>query len=358
MPQAPLADTVFFLHGESAAVTESIAQYLEMRGAETALLGRLEDLKLRDDVEGVLVVHYSGAVGLAAKLPLLKKRYSLLRVLLLHEFVERGRIDHTLLAHVDHMLEKPFSKSSLEKALTQFGFHPLTGKNVFLFAPGPDTTEASLLARLGATVLTRLPDSGVKLPIEIAVLSPESINPEFRELLQAFRAQYPEVPCFMLYDAQAPGVLDAGILNEIAYLVQKPVARGALRQKLLAYFEQPQQDRRKNPRKKGISQVWISAFNIDLGTTELFESPFLIDVSQSGLSFQTYVDYAENQLMAIWVVSEEYPDKILDLRGHIRWKKSDPTPEGSYGKAFKYGVEFIRHESEAYLTFARMIAMH
>jgi len=358
MPQAPLADTVFFLHGESAAVTESIAQYLEMRGAETALLGRLEDLKLRDDAEGVLVVHYSGAVGLAGKLPLLKKKYSLLRVLLLHEFVERGRIDHALLAHVDHMLEKPFSKSSLEKALTQFGFHPLTGKNVFLFAPGPDTTEASLLARLGATVLTRLPESGVKLPIEIAVLSPESINPEFREFLQAFRAAYPEVPCFMLYDAQAPGVLDAGILNEIAYLVQKPVARGALRQKLLAYFEQPQQDRRKNPRKKGISQVWISAFNIDLGTTELFESPFLIDVSQSGLSFQTYVDYAENQLMAIWVVSEEYPDKILDLRGHIRWKKSEPTPEGGYGKAFKYGVEFIRHESEEYLNFARMIAMH
>jgi len=358
MPQAPLADTVFFLHGESAPVTDSLAGYLEARGAETLRLGRLEDLRLREDTEGVLVVHYSGASGLAQKLPGIKKKNSLLRVLLLHEFVERGRIDHTLLAHIDHTLEKPFSRASLEKALAQFSFYPLTGRNIFLFTPGSDTTESSLLTRLGATVLTRLPESGMKLPIELAVLSPESINPEFRELLSNFRAAYPDVPCFMLYDAQAPGVLDADILNEIAYLVQKPVARGILRQKLLTYFEQPQQDRRKNPRKKGISQVWISAFNIDLGTTELFESPFLIDVSQSGLSFQTYVDYAENQLMAIWVVSEEYPDKILDLRGHIRWKKSETAPEGGYGKAFKYGVEFIRHESEAYLTFARMIAMH
>lgn len=358
MPQAPLADTVFYLHGESAAVTDSIARYLEARGAETAVLTRLEDLRVRDDAEGVLVVHYSGTNGLSEKLPFIKKKHALLRVLLLHEFVERGRVDHGLLAHIDHMLEKPFSRAALEKALTQFGFHPLTGKNIFLFAPGADTTEAGLLGRLGANVLTRLPESGVKLPLELAVLSPESINAEFRELLNDFRSVYPDVPCFMLYDPQAPGVLDAGILNEIAYLVQKPVTRSALREKLLTFFEQPQQDRRKNPRKKGISQVWISAFNVDLGTTEIFESPFLIDISQSGLSFQTYVDYAENQLMAIWVVSEEAPDKILDLRGHIRWKKSEPTPEGGYGKAFKYGVEFIRHDSEEYLNFARMIAMH
>ncbi len=358
MPQAALADTHFFLHGESVAVTESVSRYLEARGAATQALHKLEDLRLGDDAEGVLVVHYSGSPSLAEKLPQLKKKNPLLRVLLLHEFIERGRIDSSLLAHIDHMLEKPFTRASLEKALTQFAFFPLTGKNIFLFAPGIDTSESSLLTRLGANVITRLPDSGMKLPLELAVLSPESINPEFRELLIAFRSAYPDVPSFMLYDAQAPGVLDAGILNEIAYLVQKPVTRAALRQKLLAYFEQPQQDRRKNPRKKGISQVWISAFNTELGTTELFESPFLIDISQSGLSFQTYVDYAENQLMAIWVVSEEAPDKILDLRGHIRWKKSDPAPEGGYGKAFKYGVEFIRHDSEEYLNFARMIAMH
>jgi hypothetical protein len=358
MPQAALADTTFFLHGESAAVTDAISRYVGARGAETQNLTRLEDLRIGDDSEGVLVVHYSGATGLAEKLPAIKKKNPLLRVLVLHEFVERGRIDSSLLAHIDHMLEKPFTRASLERALAQFSFYPLTGKNIFLFAPGIDTSETKLLGRLGANVITRLPETGKKLPLELAVLSPEAINPEFRELLTAFRATYPDVPCFMLYDAQAPGVLDAGILNEIAYLVQKPVSRAALRQKLLTYFEQPQQDRRKNPRKKGISQVWISAFNTELGTTELFESPFLMDISQSGLSFQTYVDYAENQLMAIWVVSEEAPDKILDLRGHIRWKKSDPAPEGGYGKAFKYGVEFIRHDSEEYLNFARMIAMH
>ncbi len=357
MPQASLADTVFFLHGESASVTESLARYFAERGAETNALARLEDLRAREDAESVLVVHYSGAPGLVEKLPALKKKYAPLKVLLLHEFVERGRIDHALLGHIDHMLEKPFSRASLDKAIGQFRFRPLSGKNVFLFCPGVDAGEAALLTRLGANVLTRLPESGMRLPLELAILSPEGINPEFRDFLKNFRDAYPDVPSFMLYDPQATGVLDAGILNEIAYLVQKPVSRATLRQKLLAFFEQPQQERRKNPRKQGISQVWISAFNVELGTTELFESPFLIDVSQSGLSFQTYVDYAENQLMAIWVVSEEQPDKIIDLRGHIRWKKTDPAPEGGYGKAFKYGLEFIKQDSDEYLNFARMIAM-
>ena len=358
MPQISLADTLFFLHGESVPVTESMADYLTARGAETTRLTRLEDLRNREDTDNVLIVHYSGTPGLVEKLPALKKKNAPLKVLLLHEFVERGRIDAGLLGHIDHMLEKPFSRASLEKALSQFRFRPLSGKNVFLFCPGADTGEAALLQKLGANVITRLPDSGARLPIELAILSPEGINPEFREFLKSFRDAYADVPSFMLYDPQATGVLDAGILNEIAYLVQKPFSRATLRQKLLAFFEQPQQERRKNPRKQGISQVWISAFNLELGTTELFESPFLIDISQSGLSFQTYVDYAENQLMAVWVVSEDYPDRILDLRGNIRWKKNDPAPAGGYDKAFKYGVEFIRQDSEEYLNFARMIAMH
>jgi hypothetical protein len=335
MPAAPLSDTTFFLHGESAPVAESLARYLIERGAETTTLARLDDLRAREDSESVLIVHYTGAQGLVEKIPALKKRHATLKILLLHEFVERGRIDHALLTHIDHILEKPFSRSSLEKALQQFRFRPLSGKTLFLFCPGADAGEIGLLQKLGANVLTRLPESGARLPIELAVLSPDGINPEFREFLKVFRDAYPDVPSFMLYDPQANGVLDAGILNEIAYLVQKPFSRATLRQKLLAFFEQPQQERRKNPRKQGISQVWISAFNIELGTTELFESPFLIDISQSGLSFQTYVDYAENQLMAVWVVSEDYPDRILDLRGNIRWKKNDPAPAGGYDKVLK-----------------------
>jgi hypothetical protein len=58
--------------------------------------------------------------------------------------------------------------------------------------------------------------------------------------------------------------------------------------------------------------------------------------------------------MAIWIVAEEYPDKIIDLRGHIRWKKHDGEPTS----VFKYGLEFTRQDSDAYRTFARMIAMH
>lgn len=160
-------------------------------------------------------------------------------------------------------------------------------------------------------------------------------------------------------------MLDSAILNEVAYLVQRPVRRDVLRQKLIAYFEQPQQDRRKNPRKQGISQLWISAYNAELGTTELFESPFLIDISRSGLSFQSHVEYPEEQLMAVWIVSEDYPDKIIDLRGNIRWvspkpglARKDTGVEAAGAQLYKYGVEFTADESEGFLNFAKMIAMH
>ena len=45
---------------------------------------------------------------------------------------------------------------------------------------------------------------------------------------------------------------------------------------------------------------------------------------------------------------------IIDLRGNIRWKKHDGEP----ASFFKYGLEFTRQDSDAYRTFARMIAMH
>jgi hypothetical protein len=353
MTEQPLADTRFFLVGEEPGVAGALAAYLRERGAATQLLARLEELDLTDDTENVLVAHYSGTPGLANKLPALKRNDSGLKVVLLHEITERGQIDTALLSVIDHLLEKPFTRQALEKALAGIKFHPLSGKSVYLYESG-DRLAGRVLSSLGASLVTEAGTIDTKTPPELAVMAPEAIDDTFRVALAVFRQFCPEVPIFMLYDPQAAGTLDSDILKEVAYLVQKPVTRAVLRQKLLSYFEQPLKDRRKNPRKKGISQVWISAFNIELGTPELFESPFLIDISQSGLSFQSHMRYNEGQLMAIWIVAEEYPDKIIDLRGHIRWKKHDGEPTS----IFKYGLEFTRQDSDAYRAFARMIAMH
>lgn len=356
MPSQPLTDTNFFIHGESEIVASALGRYIGAKGAQVTQLVRLEDLHPPEDSESVLVLHYSAVAGLSAKLPRLKRDYSSLRVLLLHEFVDRGKIEGGVLSATDHLLEKPFTGASLEKALVQFRFHPLSGKSVFVLQSGDDTFAESLLKALGASVFAKLPGDNPKLPLELAVFSPSALDDDFRATLVEFRKTYADVPVFMLYDPQAPGILDSTILNEIAYLVQTPVNRRALREKILAFFDQPQRDRRKNPRKKGISQIWISAFNPELGTPELFESPFLIDISQSGLSFQSYMEYRENQAMSVWVVSEEQPDKIIDLKGEIRWRRHET---GEQVKAeFKYGVEFTKQNSPEYLTFARMIAMH
>ncbi len=356
MAQQPLTDTNFFLHGESAIVTGALGRYISAQGAQVTEVARLDDLRPSDDVENILVVHYSANAGLAVKLPRLKQDYGSLRVLLLHEFVDRGKIEMGVLSATDHLLEKPFTQLNLEKALTQFRFRPLSGKSVFVFQNGGDTLADSLLKALGAEVIEKLPGDKKDLPLELAVFSPAALDDTFRAVLTEFRASYADVPVFMLYDPQAQGVLDSAILNEIAYLVQKPVTRRALREKILAFFDQPQRDRRKNPRKKGISQIWISAFNAELGAPELFESPFLIDISQSGLSFQSYMDYRENQAMSVWVISEEHPDKIIDLKGEIRWRRHEATDVP--GAAFKYGVEFTKQNSVSYNSFARMIAMH
>ncbi|MFO1479113.1 MAG: PilZ domain-containing protein [Turneriella sp.] len=353
MTEAPLAEARFFLVGEEPGVASALVAYLRERGAETQVIARLEELDLNEETENVLVAHYSGTAGLAHRLPILKRHDSALKVVLLHEITERGQIDTALLSVTDHLLEKPFTRQALEKALAGLKFHPLSGKSVYLFESG-DRLAGRVLRTLGASVVTEAGTIDTKTPPELAVMAPEAIDDTFRVALAVFRQFCPDVPIFMLYDPQAAGTLDSDILKEVAYLVQKPVTRPVLRQKLLAYFEQPLKDRRKNPRKKGISQMWISAFNTELGTPELFESPYLIDISQSGLSFQSHIRYNEGQLMAIWIVAEDYPDKIIDLRGNIRWKKHDGEP----ASFFKYGLEFTRQDSDAYRTFARMIAMH
>jgi hypothetical protein len=353
MTEAPLADTRFYVVGEEKLVSDALSAYLRERGAETQVLGRLEELDLSEETENVLIAHYSGTPGLATRLPILKRNASGLRIVLLHEITERGQIDTALLSVTDQLLEKPFTRQMLEKALAALKFQPLTGKSVYLYETG-DNLAGKVLRTLGASLLTEAGTIKVETPPELAVMAPAAIDDTFRVALAVFRQFCPEVPIFMLYDPQAAGTLDFDILKEVAYLVQKPVTRQLLRQKLLEYFEQPLKDRRKNPRKKGISQMWISAFNTELGTPELFESPFLIDISQSGLSFQSHIRYNEGQLMAIWIVAEDYPDKIIDLRGNIRWKKQD----GEVAGIFKYGLEFTKQDSAAYRTFARMIAMH
>src|SRR4051812_204208 len=130
MTRQSLLDTHFFLHGESEPVTRALTRYFGAEGADTTELARLDDLHPPPDVENVLVVHYSGAPGLAQNLPRLKKEFGSLRVLLLHEFTERGHIEGGILSATDHLLEKPFTQSSLKKAIDQFRFHPLAGKSI------------------------------------------------------------------------------------------------------------------------------------------------------------------------------------------------------------------------------------
>lgn len=358
MAEEPLADTRFFFSGVGSLVGTALSQFLDTRGGASTDVSRLNDFKPQTGVESVLVVQYEVDSDLRQVLPELKARFPATRLLLLHEFTERGKVESEVLAVTDHLLEKPFTILQIERAISQFKFHPLAGKTIYLLALAESFFEEELLRSLGATVVRKLPEDGdPQLPLELAIFSPENLGGNFSDTLKSFRHAYADTPVLLIYDPQTPGTLDSSILNEIAYLIQKPVGRLQVRQKILDFFDQPQSDRRKNPRKKGISQAWVSAFNLAIGAPEIFESPFLIDVSQSGLSFQTYAQYTEGQLMAVWIISEDYPDRLIDLRGHIRWKRAGDPALATAG-AFKYGLEFTKQDSDAYISFARMIAMH
>jgi hypothetical protein len=354
MPATQLGDTHFYLFGENRGVSDAVGNYLLGGGARVTHLRRLTDLAAAENSQNILVVHYAGVADQAALLSDLRRKFNPLRILLFHEITDRGKMDNAILSASDHILEKPFPVGALEKALSQFRFLPLSGKAIYVYDPA-GSAERAMMKSLGATL--HGPGSDSALNFELAVFAPEALNKAFRTELSKFRSQSTETPIFLIYDPRGAGMLDAEILNEIAYLIQAPVDKGTFRQKVLDYFEQPQRDRRKNPRKRGISQLWVSSFNTELNTPELFESPFLVDVSQSGVSFQSRVEYSEGQLMAVWVVSEDLPDKILDLRGHIRWRRSEAT-DTKKSPQFKYGLEFLKEQSEAYLNFARMVAMH
>ncbi|MBV6493348.1 MAG: hypothetical protein LDLANPLL_01364 [Turneriella sp.] len=354
MSKLALSDTQFFIYGESAIVANVLKKYLVARNAKVVPVKFFEEIQLNPENHNVLIAHYSVAKNLAEKLQRLKNSYDSFRILLLHEFIDRGKISQPILSVTDHLLEKPFSRTNLEKALSQFYFRPLLGKNIFSTTWTSDTLASPLITSLGATVFDSLPQLINEKPkIELAIFSPRALDEDFRLTLKTFRKEYADVPIFMIYDPEIPGVLNSAILNEVAYLLQQPIQRKVLRSKLLEYFEQPQRDRRKNPRKKGISQVWVSAYNAELNAPELFESPVLIDISQSGMSFESHTEYRERQKMSVWIVADENPDKILDLHAEVRWKRKD---EG--GGHFKYGIEFTKENPTVYDNFARMIAMH
>ncbi|MFO1471067.1 MAG: hypothetical protein U1F27_08535 [Turneriella sp.] len=138
----PLADTRFFLYGESTAVGNALAHYLAQRGAQVTAVTRLGELTPAEEFDNVVLVHISAEQGLARRLLELKTAFPATRILLLHEFSDRGKIDADILASADQLLEKPFTRAHLEKALSRFRFHPLMGRTVFCVAVKTKRTKA------------------------------------------------------------------------------------------------------------------------------------------------------------------------------------------------------------------------
>ncbi|MCX7632392.1 MAG: PilZ domain-containing protein [Turneriella sp.] len=341
-------DTCFFIFGESPQISELLRQDLSTRKARVQVLQSLGELQPCEDAANILIAHESAISATPEFLDKFKSSFPDSRVILLCEPAERRRIGAALLEHTDQILEKPFPLAQWQNALSQLRFRPLEGKTVVCWNSAEENPVTGLLESLGARCANL--DSAKSSTAELAIFAAANFDSAFREAVQQLRQDNPELPIMLL----APPTLspDTTILSEIAYLLPLAAPKRILRQKILDFFAQPQRDRRKAPRKKGIAQFWVAAFNPALAAPELFESPHLLDISQSGLAFQTPARYQTGQKLLVWIVAEDYPEKIVELRAIVRWQK--PAEEKNQ---FRYGVEFERDDTEAFRSFLRMVAM-
>ena len=356
-------ETPVFILNESQIVNEVLAEKFNYAGAKTLVNARPSDvLNFTDHALALVVVKYLPADDkLQQNLKNFKSHNHSIRILLVHEFIDRGKIPTDILSHCDQVLEKPFTLMALEKAMNSFRFQPLKSKTILFYSSTINRDFAELFQALGADVINfdEAADPDQHPKADLAFFQPQDLSEKFRNYLKNFRKAYPDMPLMMLYNSQGSGTLDSEILNEIAYLFQATSKKQIIRKKIIEFFEQPASDRRKNPRKKNINQCWISSYNEELKSPDYFESPYLIDISHSGLSFQSNIEYENDQRMVAWIIIENHADIIVELIGKIRWKKNvEADSPNTKRSGFKYGVEFEKENSPQLPTFVKMLVEH
>src|SRR5690606_33032685 len=109
-------------------------------------------------------------------------------------------------------------------------------------------------------------------------------------------------------------------------------------------------NRRIAERKKGIPQSWLARFNTKLGRPEIFESPNMINISETGMAFESLFPYRESDSLLIWILikSQTANTRMLELSGTIVLRKKS-------GAKFQYGVHFDDLSEENQLYFKHFI---
>ncbi len=262
---------------------------------------------------------------------------------------------------VDFLIEKPATAEKISRVIEQCIYRPLKGKHALIVEDARVSRQAlvRIIHRLGGTpyAYTDLNEQNTLLAqkYDLAILDLLLGSETSIPLIPELRKRNPEIFIFIV--SAMPSILHnhPDVMAELAYIFQKPVSDRLLEKNLILAFEQPYSDRRKSPRKHGLSHCWVARFDKELNKPELFESPYLADVSNSGMSFHSFMQYDVADEVIIWILAHKSPhqEKILELRGVVRWMKKLQGDESQSMNSF--GVEFNREASPSFTEWQTIV---
>ena len=144
-------------------------------------------------------------------------------------------------------------------------------------------------------------------------------------------------------------------LSKIDFAFFLPIEIESFKNTFIKVLDESSGERRISFRKKGIAFLWISKYNSHLKKRGLFSSPYNINISNRGLSFESYVEYAVNDILKLWTKYEQTGSRLIELDGVIRWKKEIASKQEDIPN-FQYGIEFDLEKGDDVQTFLEIIS--
>ncbi len=335
-----LDDKKILLVEDSRASTNSIETLIEENGGNLEVYNDLsnQDLILADFFDIAILDIFLKNESTLEFIKMLKKRSPSTRIIVVSSSTSALAEDPEAAASVDYLVEKPFTSDKILSAIDASLYLPLKNKNVLII----DDAKVSLRA-LGriVTKLGGMADSYSDLSAENEILKNKyslaildlmlKDGVTTIDFIQKLKSTHPETYIFIL--SAMPSAMHAypEILSNAAFIFQKPISDQVLERNLIKTIEHPYADRRKNPRKPGMAQVWVAEYNLEEKKAELFESPALLDLSNHGISYQSFLTYKEGEHILCWI---NYEGDIIEIIAKIIWSK---TTE----KITQYGAEIM-----------------
>ncbi len=290
-----------------------------------------------------------------------KRNYSTLKVIIAAKPESIKNMDNEVNGFADFFLEKPYNRNSLDAIFKKIIYLPLRNKNILIV----EDARISLMKMmeiaqaLGGNVFGYADiDNETEVlsrNYEIAILDLILKNGTTVDFIEILKEKVPNVHIIVV--SALPHALEKNptSFSMVDFIYPKPWDEKKLEETLIDIVEQPYSERRKSIRKEGIPYCWVSRYNKEMDLNEPFESPFVIDISVDGMSFQSFLDYEKEDVVTIWILNPGMNNThLLELRGEIRWKKISGGIPPQEQKS--YGIMLNKATSRDFLDYQKLIA--